>query len=781
MERWPAFSRDGARLAYVRVGAEGNQLRVRAARDTTATSDSLVTAAAGGERPSWAPDGDRLAWTAGGARGRVVVVPRAGTWTTVASERGAHAAWSADGRTLALVPIVDAASSYNGDPDRLRDRAREIGERPDLATALTFIAAPMPPDAVATTIAAPTCTDRAARNAAAFDRAWARGARLYYAAPGPRRTAWERLRDTYRPRALAAVSDSALAEVLHRLHRDRPTLRDAATGRAAVSSAHPLATQAGLNVLAKGGNVVDAAVAVSFMLGVVEPDASGIGGYGQMVVKRASDPRPRLVDFMSRAAEDASLANAALLVNGRYPDDGPVLANVPGTVAGMHLAWRRWGSGRVAWADLVAPAIAVARNGFAIGDGLATTLALESARFAKYPASRALFFRDGRPLVAGDTLRNPDLAWTLEQIAQRGAAGFYEGEVARRIVADLRGGGNVIRPLDLARYHAVEREPVRSTYRGHELWSSAPPVSGGAILAAQLGLRALGPAPAPYRDDAGVLHALLNAWLLTPATRGRIADPGLWPIDLTPFTHADTLAARWRCARADAALRPGDLAGDTLPCARPATDSAAARDSAAAPNASRPNGTTAFTVADADGNVVAVTQTLGTWGGTFHASPGLGFLWNDKLTSYPLDPTAYGARLPNARHGSTLAPTIVLRDGRPVLAIGAAGNAWITSAVLSGVIGVIDEGLDAQRALELPRFLPSGRTGTTPAARFAVDIEDGIAPAVLSRLRALGWELRTISAPGELRMGYGAAITFGRRTVTAGADPRREGAAGAIP
>jgi gamma-glutamyltranspeptidase len=220
---------------------------------------------------------------------------------------------------------------------------------------------------------------------------------------------------------------------------ERPTYRDEASGRAAVASAHPVSTAAGLEVLAKGGNVVDAAVATSFALGVVEPDASGIGGYGEMLVHLKGMDRPVLFEFMARVPEEGGLSNASLLQDGRYPSDGPVLAMVPGTVAGMHAAWKRFGSGKVAWADLLAPAIRAARDGYEVSDGLATTLWLEQGRFTKYEGSRALFFRDGQPMVAGETVRNPDLAWTLEQIAKAGADGFYRGEVARRLVQDLRG------------------------------------------------------------------------------------------------------------------------------------------------------------------------------------------------------------------------------------------------------------------------------------------------------------------------------------------------------
>jgi gamma-glutamyltranspeptidase len=201
-------------------------------------------------------------------------------------------------------------------------------------------------------------------------------------------------------------------------------------------------------------------------------------------------------------------------------------------------------------------------------------------------------------------------------------------------------------------------------------------------------------------------------------------------------------------------------------------------------------GTTAFAVADADGNMVATTQTLGTWGGNFYVSPGLGFLYNDKLTSYASDPNAYGARLPFARHGSTIAPTIVLegsgRAKRAAMALGAAGNAWITSAVYQTLVGMIDQRLDPQAALELPRFLlgggGGGRGGAGGApAGVSIQMEDNFAPGVMKRLEALGYRPQVISLMGELRMGYGAAVRVQNGRAMAGADPRRSGAAGAIP
>jgi gamma-glutamyltranspeptidase len=810
-ERSPAVSPDGARVAYIAVTETGRRLRVRSlSGDSARAADSVVIADRDAERPAWSPSGDRLAFTTGGARAGVFVAPTDGRYANLVSTRHAAPAWAPNGRTLTLAELGADPPGYNGDPARVTDR--DVSENLASIGHLWSVAVPNAPDDALVERRVTAERSRRDRNAEAFDRVWTRSAELYFSTPeaAARRARWTALRDRYRPPALAAANDEALDDVIYAMLRERPPLREAATGRAAVSSAHPVATAAGLEILRKGGNVVDAAVAVSFALGVVEPDASGPGGYGQMIIQLKGADHPALIEFMSRVPEEATLANAALLTDGRYPQDGPVLANVPGTVAGMHSAWKQFGSRKVPWADLLAPAIRAAKDGYIVSDGLATTLSVERDHFMKYESSRALFFRNGEPLHAGDTLRNPDLAWTLEQIAKSGADGFYRGEVARRIVSDLRGKGNAMRLTDLSRYYAADREPVSSTYRGYTLYSSAPPVSGGATLAAQLNMLELWKTRHVYTDDATTAHAMIAAWQLTPSTRNRIADPGLWPVTVEPFVNKDTARIRWRCFDPAHALTPDAFRGDSLVCSSerktatdgsPNGDDTDARDPAldddrACGNAAEharevatchSSGTTAFAVADADGNVVAVTQTLGTWGGNFYVAPGLGFIYNDKLASYGSDPSQYAARLPYARHGSTLAPTIVFQGTgaarRPVLAVGAAGNAWITSAVYQTLIGVLDFGLTPQQALELPRFLPQGRGGGGAGARreFVVDVEGGFAPVTLRRLRAMGYNLNVISLAGEPRMGYGAAVSLGRGTVTAGADPRRSGTAGAIP
>lgn len=813
-EKSPQFSPKGLYLAFLTINESARRLHVWSlAPNATSAQRWTQSVDASTDFVSWAWDRERLAIS---TRGGIFIVPRIGGYSNFLSTARGQTAWTPDDKTVAIASFEELNVGYNGDPDRGSDRSAVVRATGGAAAErLTFVTAPVAPN-VSSVQRLAGGESRSDRNAAAFDRVWDRSARLYFSQSDAtaRRAQWDAIKLSVRPRALAAATDSALEAVIYDALKARPTLREPASGRAAVSSAHPVATEAGLEILRRGGNVVDAAVAVSFALGVVEPDASGVAGYGEMVIALKTLPKPTLFEFMSRVPEDAGLSNTSLLVNGRYPSDGPVLTNVPGTVSGMHTAWLRYGSKVVPWAEILAPAIRAARNGYVVSEGLATTLATEREHFAKYEGSKALFFRNGEPLQAGDTLKNPDLAWVLEQIAKNGADGFYKGEVATKWVNDLRSKGNAMKLSDLARYFAPERAPVSGTYRDYTIYSGAPPVSGGAELVARLNLLEQYPSPKSYRDDAASMHAALSAWFLVPSSRNRIADPAMWPTDYAPIVSKDTARARWACYNANRALTPESVRGDTLGClkdkratgveSRETADSPCGNDHAAEMTVCHAAGTTAFTVADNDGNMVAVTQTLGTWGGNFYITPGLGFLSNDKLTSFGTDPTQYGARLPFSRHGSTIAPTIAFKNGKPFVAVSAAGNAWITSAVFQSLLGVLDYNLSPQQALELPRFLPGGGGGGAPGGApgggggpgggrgggggggpatptpYTIQLEDGFAPEVIARLRALGYGLSFVSLRGEVREGYGAVVRVDGKIVTAGADPRRAGAAGAI-
>lgn len=818
----PAFAPNGARLAYVVADESGRRIVVRSLTDPR---ESFANSDRNAERIAWSPAGDRIAFTAGGRNGGVYVAPLDGRWTNLASNKHGDIAWSPDGKTLAIVEHDDVTAAFNGDPDRLGERI--AAETFESDQKIYLVAAPAPIDAGLTeqTLVAPR--DRAARYADAYDRVWERSTKLYFSQPNAaqRLVQWQAVKAKHRPDALAAKTDDDLQRAIYNMLRERPATRSSATGRAAVSSAHPVSTAAGIEILGKGGNVVDAAVAVSFALGVVEPDASGVGGYGQMVINLAKMEKPTLIEFMTRVPEDATLGNTSMMVNGRYPADGPALVNVPGTVAGMYRAFKEYGSGKVTWKDILAPAIRAARDGYALSEGTATTFSTEREHFLKYEGSKALFFKDGKPKVAGDTIKNPDLAWVLGKIADGGADGFYKGEVAQKWVNDIHSKGNTMKLTDLARYFAPEREPVSGTYRGYTLYASAPPVSGGAELAGRLNLLEHFEKPKLYTEDAATMHAIVSAWLLVPSTRNRIADPDLWPTDIAPIISKDTANLRWRCYDPSKALTPSQFRNDTLACALapknddgrskidkpgldpessifdPPSSIACGSDHATEVEYCHAQGTTAFTVADNEGNAVAVTQTLGTWGGNFYVTPGLGFLSNDKLTSYGTDPSQYGSRLAFARHGSTITPTLVFKGKKLVFAVGAAGNNWITSAVFETLLGAMDYGLGPQQALELPRFIPSanfgggggrgagagaaaaggGRGAALPAGKYNIEMEDGFSPDVIKKLKELGYDISFISMRGELREGYGAAVAIDGKKVTAGADPRRAGTAGAIP
>jgi len=784
----PAVSADGV-IAY--VSTRDNRRTLRTVK-LDGTDDRGVSIDQQPEFPAWSRDGRHIAFNTGGPRGAVWITGATGGYANLVSRTRGKAVFTARGDSLLIASLSNDPPSYNGDPDRIRDRDAQQGAILD--GNLRRVAVPLPPDAGLVDLGIRPEFDEQSR-AALFDRTWQRVADLYFRNNHAASSEWQALRETYRPRALAARTPDELDRIVHEMVRKRPPARAEATGRAAVSSAHPLATEAGLEILRKGGNVVDAAIAVSFALGVVEPDASGVGGYGQMIIHLDGMPQPELLEFMTRAPEEASLDNAGLATAS-----GPAVANIPGTVDGMWRAWQRHGSKNVPWADLLAPAIRLAEIGYVLDDAFPTTLRRERDEYMKHESTRALFFPNGKPLQPGDTLKNPDLAWTLREIARGGADAFYRGEIAKRMVADLRGKGNAMTLRDMSRYYAEWRTPVQGTYRGHTLFSSAPPVSGGATLVAQLNTLEQFANPQSATEDAATLHAQIEAWKLAP--RARVADPGLWPVDIAPAISKDSAKTRWQCLfDATRATQPRDLDDRAKRCpgeptrvsegnnggAEGAPEDAASTQDCDVANLNRvcrSTGTTAFAVADAAGNMVSVTQTLGTWGGNFYVTPGLGFLYNDKLRSYGSNADAFGARLPNARHGSTIAPTLVFRgtgaNRKPLLAAGAAGNAWITAAVFQIVTAVIDGRLGPQAALEHPRFLPSNQAGLDGVAQSVMQIESGYSPAVLQQLEKLGHRFIEISLPGELRMGYGAAVMIDGKTVRAGGDPRRSGTGGAI-
>jgi gamma-glutamyltranspeptidase len=784
-EREGRVSPDGRRIAYISTREAHDDVDLWVAElpaePGARVRRTRVTETRGREAfPAWSPDGARLAYYAvregaGSVWVASVDAPEPGaprvrpqTAPLLVSRHGGVPAWSPDGRRIAIAELPPPDPSYNGNP--LRDDA----DPPPLFAAgfrLLMVDAPLPVDAGLREVAAGT--PEPAQLLAAFDRVWEMLRRMYYA-DGEGAAAWAALRERLRPEAQAARTEAALESVVDRLITEQPLIRsEVRSSRAVVVSGHPLASEAGAQALARGGNIVDAAIAASFALGVVEPEASGIGGDGMAILYLKGMEEPIVVDYKDQVPIRATSDNPLLRQN---TGDGPLAANIPGVVAGMDYLYQRYGSKRVSWAELMAPAIEYAEQGFILDEALPTSIAEGRSYFEKYPESRRIYLPEGRVPRPGDRFVNPDYGATLRTIAKEGAQAFYRGEIARQIAADMARNGGLIGLDDLAQYRAIERRPLSGRFRGHAVFSTPPPVSTGLALIETLQiLQNYRPEPgAHYAADADYLHYAIESWKVRDQP-GRIADPALWPVDLGP--HLDEAHAAGLFKRIDP-RKASRLVG---PPAGPTTTAPAIGERIG-------RGTTAFAVADADGNMIALTQTLSTWGGTFYVSEGLGFIYNNHLRFGGGGAGQPGRFLPLARSSTTNVPTLLFREtpgeegpGVPVLAVGAAGNAWITASVYNIILNVIDGGLGAQQAIEAPRFLIGRDPAEPDVAR--IQIEDRFPRALLADLEARGHRFRAIGRKGEVRYGYAAAVVVdaARREVQGGADPRRSHAAVGIP
>jgi gamma-glutamyltranspeptidase len=479
------------------------------------------------------------------------------------------------------------------------------------------------------------------------------------------------------------------------------------------------------------------------------------------------------------------------------------VAAIPGVVAGLDMLYQKYGSKKVAWADLVAPAIKLADEGFVLDEALPTSIAEGRDAFQKYAESARVFLPGGKVPRAGDRFVNKDYAETLRVIAKEGGQSFYRGTIAKRIADDMAANGGVITAEDLAQYRAMERKPLAGRYRGHLVYSVPPPVSNGLQMVETLNiLENFQPrAGARYTADADYFHHVIESWRVRDGG-ARIADPERWPVDLGNHLEPPHALERFKLidpkkVYSTAGGRGGGPAPSTGsgqgggPVLDPGVMASGAdwRDPGDGSDGRRvQTGTTAFVVADADGNMIAFTQTLSTWGGSYYVSKGLGFIYNDHFRG-GRGGTGFGAMLPLMRTSTTSVPTLVFEPTSdtvgaygvqgyvPRIAVGCAGNAWIPASVYNIILNVVDGGMTAQQAIEAPRFLIGGG----PGGRSNVQIEDRFPRTILADLESRGHAFTKVGRKGEVKYGYAAVavVNAAKGTVQGGADPRRSHAVAA--
>jgi gamma-glutamyltranspeptidase / glutathione hydrolase len=490
-----------------------------------------------------------------------------------------------------------------------------------------------------------------------------------------------------------------------------------------------IGARVGADILRQGGNAVDAAVAAGFALAVSYPRAGNIGGGGFMIIHSAERHEDVAIDYRETAPA-AATRDMFLGADGK-PDiaksrDSALSIGVPGTVAGLALALEKYGSGKFTLADLLKPAIELARDGFVIADDMADTLPGIQPRLARWPASAKIFFRaDGTSLREGDTLVQADLAATLSAISVQGPRGFYQGPVAEKLAAGVREAGGIMTPDDLKSYQPVIRAPVRGNYRGFDIVSMPPPSSGGVVLLETLNILEGFPMSDMKQGTAPSLHVMIEAMKRAYADRARyLGDPDFISAPVSTLMSKE-YAAKQR-------------AGIDLDRATPWTDALSATPPREGSN------TTHFSVVDAKGNAVSNTYTLNFPYGVGLVADGTGVLLNNELDDFTAAPGAsnafglvgFEANLPGPgkRPLSSMSPTIVLKDGKPVLVTGSPGGSRIISTVLQVIVDVLDYHMDVAVAVAAPRlhhqWLPD-----------VVRIEHGFADETLAALRAKGHQV----------------------------------------
>jgi len=523
-----------------------------------------------------------------------------------------------------------------------------------------------------------------------------------------------------------------------------------------VVTVEPHATEVGVKVLASGGNAVDAAIAVGFALAVTHPGAGNLGGGGFMLLRMA-DGRTTFIDFRERAPLGAT-RDMYVGPDGKATRESMIgyrASGVPGTVRGMEYAWQKFGSKK--WDELVAPAMNLASTGYALTDAEAASMQGAARGLAPYPESNRIFLRGGKYYEMGDTFVQADLGRVLERIARLGANDFYEGETAALLAKDQKAHGGLITLEDLKAYKAIERKPLTGKYRGYDIVTSPPPSSGGVGILQMLGVLEGTDFATAGAGSAKAVHYMTEAMRHFFADRSQnLGDPDFVKVPIAAMLNPNYIL------KVRGAIDP-----------EKATPSSQVKGTVFTGHESEQ--TTHYTIADDKGNVVAVTYTLNDQYGNKITANGLGFLLNNEMGDFASQPgiaDASGRILgeadaiaPRKTPLSSMTPTIVLKDGKPFLALGSPGSQTIINTVLETMINVIDWKMNVQDAVNWPRFHHAWMPD-------ALSMEPGYSPDTVALLEKWGYNVHVGQRQGDCD-----AILFSQGWLEGAADPRTGGLA----
>ncbi len=495
-----------------------------------------------------------------------------------------------------------------------------------------------------------------------------------------------------------------------------------------VVSAHPLASQVGLEVLENGGNAIDAAIAMQFALTVVEPMMSGIGGGGFMMVYDAETGETTIVNSRERAPAGAD-PEMFLDEDGEpLPFQERVMSGnsvgVPGTLRGLETAHEMWGT--VDFSELIEPAIYLAENGFPIDDYLSEMIESSSEKLLASPGSEAIFFVDGEPLAEGDMLVQADLSATLQMISDEGADVYFNGDIAEAIAATVQEFGGTMTADDLANYDVTVDEPIWGQYKGYDIASMPPPSSGGIFLLQMLEMMEYFDLEAYDFDSVEKYHIMSEVMHLAYADRGMYAgDPEFVEVPVEGLLDPAYIEERANLIDLESMMEEPEAGDPTV-----FEDVALNYDLFAKVDDKAIGETTHFTVADGEGNVVSYTTTIEQVFGSGITVDGYGILLNNELTDFDAEPGGANEVQPNKRPLSSMTPTIVFENGMPVLTVGSPGGPTIITSVFQTILNVFEYDMELREAIEAPRIY----TNNVDSYRF----EEGISEDVLDGLRELG-------------------------------------------